>query len=88
MIDRCTNEKNNRFDRYGGRGIKVCDRWNKFENFLFDMGEKPHEGLSIDRIDNNGDYDPGNCCWSTATEQARNRSTSVRAGGGWAMEEF
>lgn len=88
MIDRCTNEKNNRFARYGGRGITVCTRWRKFENFLADMGEKPDKDLSIDRINNDGNYEPGNCRWATPAEQARNRSTSKKHGGGWDVEEF
>lgn len=93
MIDRCTNEHNNRFPRYGGRGIKVCERWKKFENFLADLGEKPDKALSIDRINNDGDYEPGNCRWATASEQARNRSVVMKPrakknGGGWEVEEF
>ena len=77
MIQRCDNPKNNRFFAYGGRGIRVCQEWYKFENFLADMGERPN-GKSIDRIDVDLDYCKSNCKWSTPKEQANNRRNSKR----------
>lgn len=76
MVARCTNSNIPQWNDYGGRGIKVCDRWLKFENFLADMGECPN-GMSIDRIDVNGNYEPGNCRWATPKEQSRNRRNTV-----------
>lgn len=68
----------NRYAKYhAGRGITVCDRWRVFENFLEDMGEAP-EGLEIDRIDNDGNYEPGNCRWVTRSVNSLNRRTSLR----------
>jgi len=72
MITRCTNPNRDGYRHYGGRGISVCERWRKFENFLFDMGERP-SGTSIDRIDVNGNYEPGNCRWATQSVQVANR---------------
>lgn len=71
MMTRVRNPNRAKWHRYGGRGITVCDRWLVFENFLSDMGERP-EGRSLDRINNNGNYEPGNCRWATPREQRLN----------------
>lgn len=76
MIARCRDPRHCRFQRYGGRGISICERWNSFANFLADMGERPSNKHSLDRINNDGNYEPGNCRWATASQQSRNRSTS------------
>jgi len=74
MRRRCTNPKRENFKHYGGRGITVCARWMKsFEAFCADMGKRPGRGYSLDRIDVNGDYEPGNCQWSTQSEQIQNQ---------------
>lgn len=74
MKDRCYREKCGCYETYGGRGIRVCDRWfNSFENFIEDMGLKPSPKHSIDRINNDGNYEPGNCRWATSVEQGSNK---------------
>lgn len=76
MKDRCFNTKSHDYPRYGGRGITVCDRWLIFENFLADMGNAP-KPLSLERENNNGNYEPQNCIWATAAIQAVNRRNTV-----------
>lgn len=76
MRDRTQNPKNPSAKNYMERGIKVCPRWNHFKNFLADMGEKP-KGMSLERINNDGDYEPGNCKWGTPAEQTLNRRCTI-----------
>jgi hypothetical protein len=78
MKRRCSRPQDKDFILYGAKGIRVCDRWEaSFEAFLLDMGERP-EGMSIDRIDFRGSYEPGNCRWADSVTQIRNRSNTVR----------
>lgn len=79
MLKRCENPNHHKYPLYGGRGIRVCDRWHKFENFYADMGDRPSDKHSIDRYpDNDGDYELGNCRWATWSEQRRNQRRKSR----------
>jgi hypothetical protein len=76
MFNRCCRPTHESYPAYGGRGIKICERWKSFENFLADMGERPTPQHSLDRIDVDGDYEPGNVRWATQKEQCRNKRTN------------
>lgn len=78
MITRCTNPRAKQFGTHGARGIRVCEHWREFENFLADMGERPSMKHSIDRIDNDGHYEPGNCRWATIEVQNNNTRHNKR----------
>jgi hypothetical protein len=77
MRSRCNDPKSESYKNYGGRGIKVCERWGKFENFLEDMGLPPTGRHQPDRIDNDGNYEPSNVRWATAKQNANNRGDNV-----------
>jgi len=78
MLRRCSDPKHERFKHYGGRGIKVCERWREsYVAFLADMGRRPSPKHSIDRIDGDGDYEPSNCRWATRSEQERNKKRAA-----------
>lgn len=81
MLHRCLNPKCDAFRHYGGRGITVCDRWRSFASFRDDMGPRPSLDFSIERINNNGNYEPGNCKWGTELEQKANFRRNVYVNG-------
>lgn len=77
LRSRCENKNVSEYKNYGGRGITVCERWQSYDNFKADMGEHPGPGYSIDRIDNDGNYEPSNCRWATRSQQSSNQQKKV-----------
>lgn len=76
MLARCNNPKSHSFKYYGERGVKVCERWQNYSNFIADMGDRPTPEHSLERKDYNGNYEPNNCCWATRSEQQKNKSST------------
>ena len=76
MLARCSNPKSSGYAYYGGRGIKVCKRWQKYENFYADMGDRPSADHSLERNNSDADYKPSNCRWATRSEQQKNKTTT------------
>lgn len=76
MMSRCYNSNTANFKYYGAKGVKVCKRWHEYKNFLLDMGVRPSKLHSLDRVNNNADYKPSNCKWSTRSEQQKNKSST------------
>lgn len=80
MMNRCYNERTEKYHHYGGRGIKVCDRWHDFPNFFADMGERPAGKISLDRINSDGNYEPNNCRWADYALQNQNKPATNAVG--------